>query len=204
MRSSENPSWELHFGIPEELNFALTVRATCDLAVSGLPDLIGAALDGGFALGATPTISDHTRTSQEWSEWWTVMSTYRSGQLNAPMFVPLDPPDFETLKESPALRQACSSVWPQFRTWWGGPEGRKQRLTGALQRLAEIPNQLVADHEHRLRRTCRPFRFDIDILAVDSMDIVEVDDAYAQIGAPLLTDPMAFTSWFRGVLREIG
>lgn len=36
------------------------------------------------------------------------------------------------------------------------------------------------------------------------MDIVEVDDAYAQIGAPLLTDPMAFTSWFRAVLREIG
>ena len=71
------------------------------------------------------------------------MSTYRSGQLNAPMFVPLDPPDFETLTDP--LRQACSSVWPQFRTWWGGPEGRKQRSTGALHRLAEIPSQLVAE-----------------------------------------------------------
>lgn len=204
MRFSENPSWELRLGIPEELNFALAVRAAYGLAVSGLSDLVGAALDDGFVLGETPAGSDHVRTSQEWSEWWTVMSTYRSGQLSAPHIWPLDPPDFETLKDVPALRQACVYVWPNFQTWWSGPKGRKKRLTGTLRRLAEIPNQLVVDHEHRLRRTCRLFRFDVDVLAVDSMDIVNIDDAYAQIGAPLLTDEMAFTSWFRTILRKIG
>jgi len=89
---------------PRGVDFALTVRATCDLAVSGLPDLIDAALDDGFALGATPNISDHAWVTQEWSEWWTVMSSYRSGLLNAPTFVPLDPPGFDTLTDP--LRQA--------------------------------------------------------------------------------------------------
>lgn len=202
MRFSENPSWELRLGVPEDLNLALFVRSSCDFKVSGLPDLIGAALDDGFDLGATRIVSDHALSSQEWSEWWSLMSRSRSGLLSAPTVAPLDPPDFETLTDP--LRQACSLVWPQFRSWWGGPEGREQRLAGALQSLAGIPNQLVADHEHRQRRACRPFRFDIDVLAVDSMDVVEVDDAYAQIGAPLLTDRMAFASWFRAVLRRIG
>lgn len=201
MRFSEHyPSWELRLGIPEDLNFAVAVRASYDLAPIGLSQLVAAPLHDGF--DPPVAISDRSEVSAQWSRWWIEMTVDRREEPLGPGA--LDPPDFETLSSSPQLQEACRQIWPQYHRWWQGMHGRKRRLAATLRELDTLPGQLVADYEHRKRRRARPFRFDIEVLTVDSMHSVVIDDAYAQIGTRLVADPAAFTNWFRPILRRIG
>ncbi|HDH27222.1 MAG TPA: hypothetical protein ENH00_13685 [Actinobacteria bacterium] len=202
LRFSGHQSWELRVGIPEDLNFALGIRASLGLSVSGVSQLAAGLLEDGLAV--TEFGLDLTGAAREWPEWWNQMTGLAAGRSGLSVLGRFDPPAFDSLEQFAALRPACQAVWPGFSRWWNRPSDRKRRLFDTLSALGPVPNQLVSDHEHRIGREARPFVFQIDVLAVESADAVVVDDVYAQVGCRLVSDLPVFTSWFRAILRRIG
>ena len=204
LRFSNHGSWELHLEVPEDLNFAVAVRVVRDFPVDEMHGPPAAPLDDGFELSVAPSDLDRAAAAREWFGWWSKLSSFRSSRPNSPPTPQLDPPDFASLIDAPSLRRTATETWPAFHEWWDGPPGRKRALCETLLTNDEAFDQLVGDYEHRVRRPCRAFRFDVDVLATESTESLVIVDAYAQIGVGLITDPFRLSSWFRRVVQRIG
>jgi hypothetical protein len=95
-------SWQIHFGFPAELQFAAYV-----------------AREAGFRMPG----EDDGEAGREWQAWRDKWVANRAERAGAPQALADDhawlaagfhPPDFEELREAPALRRLFHQRWPAF------------------------------------------------------------------------------------------
>ena len=141
-------SWQIQFGFPAELQFAAYV-----------------AREGGLS----PADKDDGEARRQWQAWWDKWVENRAQRTGAAqpqvdnhawLTAGFRPPDFEELREAPALRRLFRQRWPAFREGWAVPEGMKMQMAGALeQQLRRVKVKRLVDRQAKAMGLSKPSPF---------------------------------------------
>ncbi len=205
MQLAGSPSWRLSLDNPQTLDIALFVRDSVGLVAPPRPEVPPA-----FAA----RVSDHTavltdpariQAGEQWLEWWGRLIAYEITPRPDPgadmrqrltdYQRVMDPPDFDSLADLPALRTAVTTIFSAAAGWLSVT---RRQATDRLHLDHALVRDVVADviAEHGVR----PDQLDAAII------VLEVAGAWSHLAGPgamfcsanTFSDPVSA----RAVLRE--
>ncbi|MEP7054635.1 MAG: hypothetical protein ABI912_05240 [Actinomycetota bacterium] len=173
MQVAGSPSWQIAIDQPQHLLIGLFIRDAARLpsAHTWLP-----AIDP--AVPREGTITGSAAAAEQWDRWWdrTVRST-----------TPLWGPPFESLQESPELREVVATLFQQAVLW------SHQRAQEHIALMIDsgrglVETNLVAGMERDRGEPARPFHLRISEVPCAGPHLWRVDEGHILITADLLRD----------------
>ena len=143
MHQAHTESWQIRFDFPSTLQFSGYVGQ-----------------QEGFSL--TDSTPSSSQAETEWRTWWNIFET-----STPEVRTQSDPPDFNSLKGTPALQQLCRRYWRAFHQMWGSSGGKKMPTVSKMQSQL---HQIRPDHIVRMcmraagKSDVHPFILQIDFV----------------------------------------
>jgi hypothetical protein len=172
MQVAGSPSWRLSLDSPQTLDIALFVRDSVGLVAppsDEVPPVLAARVSD-----YTAVLTDAARieAGAQWLEWWRRLTAYEIARRPSPLTDEdmrqrldehqrvMDPPDFESLADLPALRTAAAAI---FGTAAGRLSATRRHATGHLDHalVQGVAQEIIAE------RGVRPDQLDAAIIALD-------------------------------------
>jgi hypothetical protein len=218
MQLAGTTSWRMATDAPESLVMALYVRDASGLRPQVDPDI--PSLEPGVPFREKPSPVDRVASAQ-WGDWWQQlldgggfwpdhksppdMSRLRDDpELQRIFYWPSRylPPDFVGLSGTPELQALVRRHHEAARVWSAARKHEFVALSTARQRVS-LELEVVRAVERSLRRTARPFEFDLRVLPVASVRAWRLSRGRALVTRALFRDRAAYGKWLRPIVEEL-
>lgn len=210
MQQAGQPSWRIEIDEPQPLVIGLFVRDVAGLTSrhDWLPHCVPTVPP---ANGQAPA-----EAARQWDLWWDG-ALQTDGDMHGRSREELaalwwTPPDFESLRSTPALQATVASHFPDAVTW--SRERKREHIdlmTGASDRRrvrrargrALLETEMVADLEHKLGRRAQPFQLRITEIPVAGKQLWQLDPHHVLLTAELLRDSDEYQQQITPVLQAL-